>query len=140
MQKRDGHSLEPALIPLRAKVDVRLCGRLHRAALSRRSTMGTSVHPPLIPQHLQLPSSARAWWTNDGPDCQANGATLLPPAHSSSHRGGAHRQTDTDTPDRDEDGMRGRGTMGKKERSERGQRHAGKEGRVEKKKKKKSEV
>lgn len=60
-----GQSPEPSLILLGAEVARSLGGRLHRAVVSRRSTMGTSVHPPLILQHLQLPSSARPsdqWW------------------------------------------------------------------------------
>lgn len=54
-----GRSPEPSLILLGVEVAQSLGGRLHRAAANRRSTMGTSVHPPLIPQHLQLPSGAR---------------------------------------------------------------------------------
>lgn len=56
---RGGQSPEPSLILLGDEEAQRLSGRLHGAVASRRSTMGTSVHPPLILQHLQLPSSAR---------------------------------------------------------------------------------
>lgn len=50
---------EPSLILLGPEVVSSLGGRLHWVAASRRSTMGTSMHIPLIPQNLQLPSSAR---------------------------------------------------------------------------------
>lgn len=52
-----GPSPEPFLILLGGEVAQSLYGRLHKAGASRRSTMGTSVHPSLILQHL--PSGAR---------------------------------------------------------------------------------
>lgn len=58
--------------------------------------------------------------TNEGPDFQANGATLLPSTHSSSHRGGSGRQTEADSRDRDEDRMRKKRTMAKGEDCRRG--------------------
>lgn len=49
--------------------------------------------------------------TNGRPDCQANGATLLPSRHSSSHRGGLGCQIQPDSKDSNKDRMRIERTM-----------------------------
>lgn len=59
--------------------------------------------------------------TNGGPDCQANGATLLPSTHSSSHQGSLGCQTEVDSRDSDEDGTGKKRTMGTRRR-EKGRR------------------